>query len=45
MITNCVPYEARDQVKAISNPPGEYGGNAETQRNWRGPAQAEEHVV
>ena len=33
------------QAKALSIPPGEYAGNGETQRNWRGPAQAEEHVV
>ena len=33
------------QAKALSIPPGEYAGNGETQRNRRGPAQAEEHVV
>ena len=33
------------QAKALSIPPGEYAGNGETQRNRRGPAQAEAHVV
>ena len=32
-------------ANAISIPPGEYGRKVETQRNWRGPAQAAEHVV
>ena len=32
-------------VNAISTPPGEYGRKVETQRNWRGPAQAVEYVV
>src|SRR3989442_12268878 len=32
-------------ANAISIPAGEYGRKAETQRNWRGPAQAVEHVV
>jgi hypothetical protein len=29
----------------LSMPPGKYGRKAETQRNWRGPAQAVDHVV
>ena len=33
------------QVNTISNPPGEYDRKVETQRNWRGPAQAVEYVV
>ncbi len=33
------------EENSISIPPGEYGRKAETQRNWRGPAQAVEHVV
>ena len=32
-------------ANAISIPPGEYGRKVETQRNWRGPAQAVEYVV
>jgi len=32
-------------ANALSIPPGEYAGNCETQRNWRGPAQAVEYVV
>jgi len=32
-------------ANALSIPPGEYGRKVETQRNWRGPAQAVEHVV
>ncbi len=32
-------------ANALSIPPGEYGRKAKTQRNWRGPAQAVEHVV
>ena len=32
-------------VNAISAPPGEYARKSKTQRNWRGPAQAAEHVV
>jgi hypothetical protein len=35
----------RAGANALSIPPGEYGRKAETQRNWRGPAQAVEHVV
>ena len=35
----------RVAANALSAPPGEYGRKAETQRNWRGPAQAVEHVV
>ena len=45
MITRCAQYTVRDLAKALSNPPGEYVRKNETQRNWRGPAQAEEHVV
>ena len=30
---------------SLSAPPGDYGRKAKTQRNWRGPAQAVEHVV
>ena len=33
------------KANALSIPPGEYGRKAKTQRNRRGPAQAEEHVV
>ena len=33
------------QANALSVPPGEYGRKIKTQRNWRGPAQAVEHVV
>ena len=32
-------------ANALSCPPGEYGRKAKTQMNWRGPAQAVEHVV
>jgi len=32
-------------ANALSFPPGEYARKSETQRNWRGPAQAVEHVV
>jgi len=32
-------------ANALSGPPGEYGRKAKTQRNWRGAAQAVEHVV
>ena len=32
-------------ANALSEPPGEYGRKAETQRNWRGPAQAVERVA
>jgi hypothetical protein len=32
-------------ANALSVPPGEYARKGETQRNWRGPAQAVEHVV
>ena len=32
-------------ANALSIPPGEYVRKNETQRNWRGPAQAVEHVV
>ena len=35
----------RAAVNTISNPPGEYDRKVETQRNWRGPAQAVEYVV
>ncbi len=35
----------RAEANALSIPPEEYGRKAETQRNWRGPAQAVEHVV
>ena len=33
------------KANAISIPPGEYGRKVETQRNWRGHAQAVEYVV
>ncbi len=36
---------SRRLSEALSDPPGEYDRKVETQRNWRGPAQAEEHVV
>jgi len=32
-------------ANALSRPPGEYGRKVKTQMNWRGPAQAVEHVV
>jgi len=32
-------------AKALSTPPGEYDRKVKTQMNWRGPAQAVEHVV
>ena len=32
-------------ANALSGAPGEYGRKAETQRNWRGNAQAVERVV
>ena len=35
----------RAAANALSTPPGEYDRKVETQRNWRGPAQAAEHVV
>ena len=35
----------RGPANAWNTPPGEYGRKTETQRNWRGPAQAVEHVV
>ena len=33
------------KANALNIPPGEYGRKIKTQRNWRGPAQAVEHVV
>ena len=33
------------QANALSIPPGKYARKSETQRNWREPAQAVEHVV
>ena len=33
------------EANALSVPPGEYGGNAETQRNRRGATQAVDHVA
>jgi hypothetical protein len=33
------------KANALSIPPGKYARKSETQRNWRGPAQAVEHVV
>ena len=35
----------RFKANALNTPPGEYGRKVRTQRNWRGPAQAVEHVV
>jgi len=32
-------------ANALSDPPGEYDRKIKTQRNWRGSAQAVEHVV
>jgi len=32
-------------ANALSIPPGKYARKSETQRNWRGPAQAVEYVV
>ena len=37
--------EGTAKVNTLSIPPGEYACKSETQRNWRGPAQAVEHVV
>jgi hypothetical protein len=34
-----------DEANALSVPPGKYARKSETQRNWRGPAQAVEHVL
>jgi len=36
---------SRAVANALSIPPGEYARKCETQRNWRGPAQAVEYVV
>ena len=33
------------EANALSTPPGKYGRKIKTQINWRGPAQAVEHVV
>ena len=33
------------EANALSIPPGNYGGNVETQRNRRGPTQAVDHVA
>ena len=33
-----------NEANAWSWPPGEYGRKVETQRNWRGPAQAVDDV-
>ena len=37
-----------DNISAVANalsiPPGEYARKSETQRNWRGPAQAVDYV-
>ena len=33
------------KANALNTPPGEYGRKIKTQRNWRGLAQAVEHVV
>lgn len=35
----------RAGVNTLNGPPGKYGRKVETQRNWRGPAQAVEYVV
>ena len=46
MITRCGGTDPfRAGVNTISNPPGEYGRKAETQRNARRPAQAVEYVL
>ncbi len=34
-----------DVANVLNVPPGEYVRKDETQRNWRGPAQAVEHVL
>ena len=39
------PIGFRGGGHPLSPPPGEYGRKPETQRNWRGPAQAAERVV
>ena len=33
------------EANALSIPPGEYGGNAKTQKNRRGATQAVDHVA
>ena len=38
-------FKVSIQANALSIPPGKYNRKIETQRNWRGPAQAVEHVV
>ncbi len=45
MDARCGGANLRAAANALSIPPGEYGRKTETQRNWRGPAQAVEHVV
>ena len=45
MDTRCWRYTDSGQAKALSIPPVDYAGNGETQRNGRGTAPAEEHVV
>jgi hypothetical protein len=45
-ILSVVRIDPRSVVSnTLSIPPGEYVRKNETQRNWRGPAQAVEHVV
>ena len=43
MSTKC--RETGAEVNTLSTPPEQYGRKAETQRNWRAPAQAVEHAV
>ena len=39
------PVRGSAEANALSAPPGEYGRKAETQRDWRGPAQPVERRV
>ena len=41
----CVKVLLGNLANALNIPPGEYGRKIKTQRNWRGPLQAVEHVV
>ena len=41
----CLEEDFRQTANALSTSPGEYDRKVGTQRNWRGPIQAVEHVV
>ena len=49
MLASCLDLEFISvwggEGNPLSKPPGEYGRKAETQRNWRGGTQPEDHVV